>query len=512
MCSVAPGLLDTTVGAVGSQDMTGADMTGADTADGDRTGDGARLVGRDGVVSDLTAVVRAAAAGSGRSAVLHGAPGVGLSSIIEAVASVARGEGLDVVPARGRLTERDLHRTVLRDVAAAMRDPDVARTVAMSEDAQLPAEFTDAVLGRTRPTLLVVDDLDLADGVSLAALRYLAHRVERGPVSLLASCRDARIAAGLPTVEIRGLDERSLVAALRRHDHGADLADEVATALHRLTQGNPLAAIEISSTLTLPQRAGSEPLPDFPALGPDVVSALAVPLAALGAPTRHALALAAAEPTGDLRVLAGAAQALGVTMDALEPAEELGIVSIEDGRVSFDLPLRRWAVYHSVAAPSRRAAHRALAAAHDGPGDAERRALHMALGATEPDERIASDLELAAQSAERRGDAAAARQWWQHAARLSPIRADADARRRRARLAGGDASGPLAALTDAERRVAIVVGNGSSNKGAATSLGVSVKTVDTHLQSIYRKLGLRSRSELAMVVARHSGGSWEEVS
>lgn len=59
--------------------------------------------------------------------------------------------------------------------------------------------------------------------------------------------------------------------------------------------------------------------------------------------------------------------------------------------------------------------------------------------------------------------------------------------------------------------MAVVVGNGSSNKGAATTLGVSVKTVDTHLQSIYRKLGLRSRSELAMVVTRHTGGTWEEV-
>jgi DNA-binding CsgD family transcriptional regulator len=298
---------------------------------------------------------------------------------------------------------------------------------------------------------------------------------------------------------------------LQRHVAGRELADDVAVALHRLTHGNPLAAIEIAATLTLPQRSGAEPLPDFPALGADVVSAVTVPLVGLAPDTRHALALAAAEPTGELRVLSIAASVLGVRLDALEPAEELGIVVVDDGRVSFDLPLRRWAIYHSVAPPSRRAAHRALARAHDGPGDAERRALHLALGATEPDERLAADLELAAQAAERRGDSAAARQWWQHAARLSPIRADADARRRRSRLAGGAASGPLAALTDAERRVAEVVGNGSSNKGAATTLGVSVKTVDTHLQSIYRKLGLRSRSELAMVVARHAGGTWEEV-
>ena len=33
-------------------------------------------------------------------------------------------------------------------------------------------------------------------------------------------------------------------------------------------------------------------------------------------------------------------------------------------------------------------------------------------------------------------------------------------------------------------------------------LFVSVKTVDAHLQAIYRKLGLKSRSELAVLMAR----------
>lgn len=469
------------------------------------------LVGRDGVLDEVRSTVRAAADRSGRSCVVHGVPGVGLSSLLDATAHLAADEGVEVWTARGRITERELHRTVLRDLAAGSGDPAIARVVALADDAHLPAEFADAVLSRPRATVVVVDDLHHADEVSRSALVFLGHRVARGPVSLVAATRDLGVVAGLPSITVRGLDERSLVAVLRARVPGHELSDDVAASVHRITHGNPLAALEIVSTLTLPQRSGAEPLPDFPSLGADVVAAVGLPLADLPVATRHALALAAAEPSGDLRVLVAAGAVLGVRLDALEPAEELGLVVVEDGRVSFDLPMRRWAVYHSVAAPSRRAAHRALAAALDGPADAERRALHLALGATEPDERIAADLELAAQAAERRGDPAGARQWWQHAARLSPIRADADARRRRARLATDAASGPLAALTDAERRVAVVVGNGSSNKGAATTLGVSVKTVDTHLQSIYRKLGLRSRSELAMVVTRHTGGTWEEV-
>jgi len=57
-------------------------------------------------------------------------------------------------------------------------------------------------------------------------------------------------------------------------------------------------------------------------------------------------------------------------------------------------------------------------------------------------------------------------------------------------------------LTPAELRVALAVGGGMTNRHAATALALSPKTVDAHLQAIYRKLGLRSRTELAVVVSR----------
>jgi DNA-binding CsgD family transcriptional regulator len=55
-------------------------------------------------------------------------------------------------------------------------------------------------------------------------------------------------------------------------------------------------------------------------------------------------------------------------------------------------------------------------------------------------------------------------------------------------------------LTDAELRVALVVGEGASNREAASQLFLSIKTVDFHLQAIYRKLGIRSRSQLARLL------------
>ncbi len=58
----------------------------------------------------------------------------------------------------------------------------------------------------------------------------------------------------------------------------------------------------------------------------------------------------------------------------------------------------------------------------------------------------------------------------------------------------------LEPLTSAERRVALAVSRGLTNKAAAEELYLSVKTVDSHLQRIYPKLGVRSRGELAAAV------------
>src|SRR5207237_7964122 len=62
----------------------------------------------------------------------------------------------------------------------------------------------------------------------------------------------------------------------------------------------------------------------------------------------------------------------------------------------------------------------------------------------------------------------------------------------------------LASLTAAELRVAVAVGAGRSNREAAAELFLSVKTVDSHLQHIYRKVGVRGRAELAVLVTRGS--------
>ncbi|MEV6569611.1 LuxR family transcriptional regulator [Streptomyces sp. NPDC051577] len=54
-----------------------------------------------------------------------------------------------------------------------------------------------------------------------------------------------------------------------------------------------------------------------------------------------------------------------------------------------------------------------------------------------------------------------------------------------------------AALTEAETRLALLVGQGASNQEAAAKLFLSVKTVEARLTRIYQKLDVRSRAQLA---------------
>ncbi|MFJ4828352.1 AAA family ATPase [Streptomyces sp. NPDC088747] len=60
----------------------------------------------------------------------------------------------------------------------------------------------------------------------------------------------------------------------------------------------------------------------------------------------------------------------------------------------------------------------------------------------------------------------------------------------------GDPAPRTDRLTAQELQVALAIGDGLSNGEAATALFVSRKTVEAHLTRVYRKLGVRSRSEL----------------
>jgi DNA-binding CsgD family transcriptional regulator len=80
------------------------------------------------------------------------------------------------------------------------------------------------------------------------------------------------------------------------------------------------------------------------------------------------------------------------------------------------------------------------------------------------------------------------------------------------RAAGGSVAparpGRTEELTGQELEVALLVSTGASNREVAASLLLSVRTVEVHLSRVYRKLGLRGRTELAALMARGSGAAF----
>ncbi|NEE03290.1 helix-turn-helix transcriptional regulator [Phytoactinopolyspora halotolerans] len=79
---------------------------------------------------------------------------------------------------------------------------------------------------------------------------------------------------------------------------------------------------------------------------------------------------------------------------------------------------------------------------------------------------------------------------------------------RRARVESADVD----LLTEAEQRIASLVADGRRNREIAAALFVSVRTVETHLSRIFRKLGVRSRTELAAAFRAADDGTEEPSS
>jgi len=76
----------------------------------------------------------------------------------------------------------------------------------------------------------------------------------------------------------------------------------------------------------------------------------------------------------------------------------------------------------------------------------------------------------------------------------------------RAHARNGASAPVLGSLSSQELQVARAVGRGLNNVEAAAALFVSRKTVEAHLTRVYRKLGIRSRTELTRLLITHDGG------
>jgi DNA-binding NarL/FixJ family response regulator len=65
-----------------------------------------------------------------------------------------------------------------------------------------------------------------------------------------------------------------------------------------------------------------------------------------------------------------------------------------------------------------------------------------------------------------------------------------------------DISDRLAALSERQREVVILVCRGLSNRLIADALGVSERTIKNHLHTIFGMLGVQSRIELMIMLSK----------
>ncbi len=382
------------------------------------------LLGRD----DELALLHDLIDGIGRrggALVVRGEAGIGKSALLAAAAGRARGLGVTVVSATGvpseaRFAFAGLHQLLLqfldgRDLLPRPQRRALETAIGLGDgDAPDPFLVGLAVLGllteadAKRRVVLVVEDAHWFDRPSLEVLGFVARRLELEPVIVLFAVREGIAssvdAAGLPELEVDGLDEASSRALLELT--APDLSSDLKSRVLDAAAGNPLALIELPvAAASLDGVAPADALP----LPKRLEQAFAARLSGLDSDTCRLVLLAALEdgelPERDRDPAAWA------------PAVAAGLGAIDHGRFRFRHPLIRSAVAQAATPEERRQAHAALARAFH--NDPDRAVGHLAAAAVGPDEEVASTLDAAAERARLRGSRDVAVAAFERAAELS---------------------------------------------------------------------------------------------
>jgi DNA-binding CsgD family transcriptional regulator/tetratricopeptide (TPR) repeat protein len=395
------------------------------------------LFGREHESARIAEVLDAARTRRSGALVVRGEAGIGKSALLNE--AIGRADGMQVLRARGVQSEVDvaysgLHELLRPALSSIDAIPD-AQAVALRAALALAAGAVPerlavfggalsllAAVAEERPLLCVIDDAHWLDEASTAAMAFVARRLDADGIAVLFGVRDPEIRAftapGIAELCLGGLDRsaaRQLLATRLPPGAGSLVAEQVL----EISRGNPLALIELPSDLTATRLAGQRPDGPRRRAGTAVAHGFLRRLAHLPSSTRRALLVVAASDVDELRALSRAFAVLGLDPNTLKPAEQVGLVTLASS-VDFCHPLARSAIYGAAEENDRRAVHRALAVAADDAGEADRHAWHFAAAARGPNERIASALVRAAESARHRGGVWSEAKALERAARLTP--------------------------------------------------------------------------------------------
>ncbi|MFS8104733.1 AAA family ATPase [Lentzea alba] len=383
-----------------------------------------RLVGRDSHVSALTDLVTASVTGA-RSAVVLGATGSGRTSLLDIAAHTAARAGCRVLAACGGQAEPERPFGLLRQLFGPVL-PEIAKLPAhlrrelhlalgiTAEPGTLnhlvlrtaTVELLTRISTSTSPTVVLVDDMHLADTASHELLSFVLCGLDTANVAIVVTTRGfARPcwAIGPTTViELEPLGPplaAQLVDALPWQVTGCARLDVL-----RRAQGNPLALVELARAAS-PEGTMSHRAREL--FGHRV--------RAMPAETARLLLYAAAHHDGDLRAVM-LASGMGNDLTAWEPAESADLITIARGRIVFHHPLIQQTAYEYASAGHRAVVHRELAKV----SPPEWRAWHLAESTVLAEETVAETLAQAAEAALERGAFEAAARAFERSAEYTP--------------------------------------------------------------------------------------------
>ncbi|MCB2004956.1 MAG: AAA family ATPase [Rhodoferax sp.] len=366
-----------------------------------------------------------------------------------------------------------------------------------------------------QPTACVVDDAHWLDHASAQVLAFVARRVAGEPIAMLFGARDDNPLVGLtglPELVLAGLSD-AVAMELLASVVPMPLDERVRDRILAEARGNPLALLELGAGAGAMEMAGGFGVSQK--RRPPVEGLYSQRLAAFPTETRLLLLIAAAEPQGDPLLLWRAAARLGIGSIALGPAEDAGMMEIDD-RVRFRHPLVRSAVYGAASAADRRRVHEALAQATDAARYPDWHAWHRAHGVTGLDERVATALIETAERARARGGLAATAAFLRRAADLTPnlsLRVDRMVGAAQAQYQSGALADALSLLdaVDADAmdalqqartqllrgRIVSALRRGSDAPGLLLRAAISLEPLDlclareTHLDALFAELSAR---------------------
>lgn len=397
------------------------------------------LVGRRTECEELDRLVSEVLAGASRVLVLRSEPGMGKTALLGYLSRQVADWRL--VAAVGVESEMELPYSGLHQLCVPLLDQldelpapqrDAMSTVFGLGTGPAPNRFMVglgtltlmAQAAEHQPLACIVDDAQWLDQASAQVIAFVAQRLLAERVALVCAARTGTIdgvLAGLPELLIHRLGDHDAYRLLLDNLHGpldAAVIDQIVAESH----GNPLALLELPRAWRETDLAGGFGLPgnSQPVTG-KIERSYARRVESLPTETQLLTLVAAADPVGDPALIQRAAGVLGLTMAAMNPAVDAGLVRVHD-RVEFPHPLARSSVYRTAATTDRRRAHQTLAEVTDAQIDPDRRAWHRARATGTPDEGVAAELERSADRAAARAGLAAAAAFLTGATELTPVR------------------------------------------------------------------------------------------